>query len=464
MISIILRTSSKSDVGSLYLYMKNRKLGLNKYIALGLKIRSNSWNTSAQLPKDTAGMEPVKELDDMSYMNLTTKLLKLKSILKPMEEDGTILNTVTDDNGSSVDIVKYTINQVLNAEHIADVKAKEEEDRKRKENARMEEESRNRMTLNKFIDNYIQECESGKRLKKKSSRNIAFSTIKGYKGFQSQFNEYQKKRHKVIDFDDVTMDFYKDFKRFFIEKEYSPNTIARHVRILKIMLYAAKDMKYINNLDFTNSGFSADWEDVDNVYLTEERVQQMYEFDLSENETLSDARDIFIVGCLTGQRVSDYKRINSRMIVKLRDGKDYIHLTQQKTHKEIYVPLDIRVKNILDRHNGTLPKIYDQHLNQRIKEVGERLGWTEIADISEHKGTLTYKSDKRFCDCIKTHTARRTYATVAYQNNVPLAAIMAVTGHSSETMLKKYLKLDSKERAMLAAQEMEKVTKIMEAL
>jgi hypothetical protein len=30
-------------------------------------------------------------------------------------------------------------------------------------------------------------------------------------------------------------------------------------------------------------------------------------------------------------------------------------------------------------------------------------------------------------------------------------------------MLKKYLKLDSKERAMLAAQEMAKVTKIMEA-
>ena len=457
MINFILRVGKDAKVGSLSVLWKNKnakclQCGSTKF-KLGIKIRADKWNQSSHLPKNTTDTQPVTELNGMSYSTLTSKLLDIKRQLDPKDKD----NTLTKEEAQEV------INSVINAEHIADVKAKEEEDRKRKEKARMEEEARNRMTLNKFIDNYIHECESGQRLKKKSSRNIAFSTIKGYKGFQSQFNEYQKKRHKVMDFDDVTMDFYKDFKRFFIEKEYSPNTIARHVRILKIMLYAAKDMKYIHNLDFTNSGFSADWEDVDNVYLTEERVQQMYEFDLSDNETLSDARDIFIIGCLTGQRVSDYKRINSRMIVKLRDGKEYIHLTQQKTHKEIYVPLDIRVKNILDRHNGTLPKIYDQHLNQRIKEVGERLGWTEIADISERKGTLTYKSDKRFCDCIKTHTARRTYATVAYQNNVPLAAIMAVTGHSSETMLKKYLKLDSKERAMLAAQEMAKVTKIMEA-
>ena len=42
------------------------------------------------------------------------------------------------------------------------------------------------------------------------------------------------------------------------------------------------------------------------------------------------------------------------------------------------------------------------------------------------------------------------------EEGVPLSAIMAVTGHSSEDMLKKYLKLDSKEKALLALAEFKK--------
>jgi hypothetical protein len=37
---------------------------------------------------------------------------------------------------------------------------------------------------------------------------------------------------------------------------------------------------------------------------------------------------------------------------------------------------------------------------------------------------------------------------------------MAVTGHSSEAMLRKYLKLDNKERAIIAAQDFEKARRI----
>jgi integrase len=70
---------------------------------------------------------------------------------------------------------------------------------------------------------------------------------------------------------------------------------------------------------------------------------------------------------------------------------------------------------------------------------------------------LQYESSKRFCDAIKTHTARRSFATNSYKAGVPLSAIMAVTGHSSEEMLKRYLKLNTKEKALLAAAEFDKV-------
>lgn len=344
-------------------------------------------------------------------------------------------------------------------------------------------------TFMEFVAQYIQECESGERLKQKSTRKITAGTIKNYKGFLAQMEEYQKVRKKVIDWDDLDLDFYRDYKQFFIEKKYSPNTIARHIKNMKTMLYAAKDLHLTTRDDFMSKQWSADREDVDNIYIPVERLRQMYAFDMSDYKAmkkraeqfsmddkeqkalvhalqrdiyrrkLTEARDIFILGCLTGQRVSDYKRINKDMIETIQGNRKFLHLVQQKTGKDVYVPYDDMIGEILDRYDGSLPKIWDQHLNDRIKVVGLLLGWTEPAGLTERRGLLEYESKKRFCDAIATHTARRTFATNAYKTGVPLSAIMAVTGHASEDMLRRYLKLNTKERALMAAAEFDKVRK-----
>lgn len=456
MIKIILRTMKDNTWGVLALCVKSRKLGVNTDISLHCKIKTKDFVIKSGLPK-RYDVRPVKELHGLSYAQLTDRLHKIIRVLSAAEEEGTL----------TVDMARNVARNVITQEapEIGLTRASK------------------CMTLKDFISEYISDCESGKRLKKKSTRRIAPLTIKGYKGFLSQLIAYQESRHKVIEFSDVDMDFYHDFCQFFLEKKYSPNTIARHIRILKIMMYAAKDMKLTDNLDFTCSDFAANWEDVDNVYLTDDMVQQMYSLvitddtiknfvgNLPESEQdlwkrklrradtkklLNEAKDIFTVGCLTGQRVSDYKRIDKSMYKTLRDGKQYIMITQEKTGKTIYIPGDERVKVILNRYNGKLPHIYDQDLNERIKIIGRILGWTQVAGITVRKGLMEYKSKKKFYECIKTHTARRTFATNAYKAGVPLSAIMAVTGHSSEAMLKRYLKLDDKERAILASAEFNK--------
>lgn len=195
--------------------------------------------------------------------------------------------------------------------------------------------------------------------KEGGTTNISPGTVKSYKGFQAQFKEYQSARLRVIDFSDLTLDFYNDFRLFLTDKEYSPNTIARMVKICKTICYAAEQLKL---MDATNVrvGFDVIYKDVDNVYLTEERIQELYEYNLSNRPAWEKIKDVFVVGCLTGQRVSDYKRINSKMIVTLTDGNKYIKLKQEKTGNIVYIPLDYRVAAILDKYNGTLPKVYDQ--------------------------------------------------------------------------------------------------------
>ena len=347
-----------------------------------------------------------------------------------------------------------------------------------------------KMTLKEWIREFIRQCEDGERLKRRSTKKITPGTIKSYKGTLAQLEAYEVSCHRLVDFDDVTIDFYDSWKAFFIKKMYSPNTIGRHVKNLKTFLFAAEDMKLTTRDDYKSERFSVDHEDVDNVYLTEERISQLFDFDPTDAEqvaacinalpkedrkrmteltdrelsrkALAVAKDVFLVGCLTGQRISDYKRISSNMIVELNDGRRYIDITQEKTAKPIYIPLDERVTEILDKYNGVLPKVYDQKINMRIKIVGHLLGWTENAGVRELHGTMAIDKGKKFYECIKTHTARRTFATNAYKRGVPLSSIMAVTGHSSEAMLRKYLKLDNKERAMIAAQDFEnaKVTRM----
>lgn len=356
------------------------------------------------------------------------------------------LNTVLDSN---VEITNESINrriyEIVYAEQIATEKERAEAEAKALE----EEQATN---FNDFITQFIHECETGKRKKKGGTTNVSPGTVKSYKGFQSQFKAYQDTRLRVIDFKDLTLEFYNDFRLFLTDKEYSPNTIARMVKICKTICYAAEQLKLMDAGN-VRTGFDVIYKDVDNVYLTEERIQELYEYDLSNRPAWEKVKDVFVVGCLTGQRVSDYKRINSKMIVTLTDGNRYIKIKQEKTGNTVYIPLDYRVEAILNKYDGTLPKVYDQKINDHIKEIGEALGWTEIVELDEQRGAMEYTAKKRFCDLLKTHTCRRSLATNMQKAGASLSSIMAITGHSSEQQLKTYLKLDESEKSMLAAKE-----------
>lgn len=356
------------------------------------------------------------------------------------------LNTILDSN---VEITNESINrrihEIVYAEQIAAEKERAEAEAKALE----EEQATN---FNDFITQFIHECETGKRKKKGGTTNVSPGTVKSYKGFQSQFKAYQDTRLRVVDFKDLTLEFYNDFRLFLTDKEYSPNTIARMVKICKTICYAAEQLKLMDAGN-VRTGFDVIYKDVDNVYLTEERIQELYEYDLSNRPAWEKVKDVFVVGCLTGQRVSDYKRINSKMIVTLTDGNRYIKIKQEKTGNIVYIPLDYRVEAILNKYGGTLPKVYDQKINDHIKEIGEALGWTEIVELDEQRGAMEYTAKKRFCDLLKTHTCRRSLATNMQKAGASLSSIMAITGHSSEQQLKTYLKLDESEKSMLAAKE-----------
>ena len=79
---------------------------------------------------------------------------------------------------------------------------------------------RNRESLTDYIARYTREMEDGTRLNIHKLRYGA-STIKNYKGFIIQFDEFCKAKRKRFDFGDIDLKFYDDFVAWFTAKDYS---------------------------------------------------------------------------------------------------------------------------------------------------------------------------------------------------------------------------------------------------
>ena len=60
----------------------------------------------------------------------------------------------------------------------------------------------------------------------------------------------------------------------------------------------------------------------------------MLKVDLSDKpKGYEEARDLFMVGVLTAQRISDYNNIQPGDILKGEDGRTFIQFVQKKTKK-----------------------------------------------------------------------------------------------------------------------------------
>ena len=306
---------------------------------------------------------------------------------------------------------------------------------------------RSRESLSDYIARYVREMESGERLNIHKLR-YGLSTIKNYKGFVIQFDEFCKAMHKRYDFGDIDLKFYDDFVAYFTAKDYSINTIGRHVKELKIIMRAAREEGLHDNGLIESRKFRVLTAEVENIYLTESEIKAIAEVDLKGDKQKSIARDIFLVGCYTAQRFSDYSTINEGNIRTLESGQRVIDLKQQKTGNKVIIPIRAELQAILDKYDNRLPKAYEQKVNKYIKEIAREAGIVDMVEVSyvesgEKKSHLVEK-----CELVKTHTARRSGATNMYLAGIPTIAIMKITGHKTEKEFMKYIKITEEQTAM----------------
>lgn len=295
-------------------------------------------------------------------------------------------------------------------------------------------------TLFGFIQNFVD--NSGTRINTKTGNPVCYKMRREYEVTFDYLREYCDDT-KELDFIDIDLEFYQDFVAFLRKKGLATNTIGKKIQTLKIFLNAATEQGINKYQKFRSRNFKTLTEDVDNIYLTKEELQKFYNHDFSNNPKLERVRDLFLVGCWTGCRFSDLNQITPDKI-----KGDFIEFKQKKTGQKVVIPIHPTVVRILKKYDGKLPGlISNQKYNEYLKQAAEIAEINETFIKSESKNGLTIEKKYPKYELITSHTARRSFCTNAYKDNIPTLAIMSISGHRTEKAFLKYIKADGMEHA-----------------
>ena len=169
-------------------------------IALGITLSGKDWQFIDNVLRSA---EQAQKMGTAVVLRdtLAQKLWEVKTALDGLIMSGNVSNSTAKKTADG--ILKAEIYKVVESQNAEQEQQREEE----------------HVSLMQWIETFIGQCESGERLKRKSTKNVTAGTIKTYRGTLAQLKAYQEKRHRIIDFEDVTLDFYDDWRKFFLEKK-----------------------------------------------------------------------------------------------------------------------------------------------------------------------------------------------------------------------------------------------------
>ena len=292
------------------------------------------------------------------------------------------------------------------------------------------------------IDDYVKSKQSA----------VKHCTINVINAMKAHLKSFESFRKEPITFDSFDMNFYEEFVKFLtydivhlrrkeVIKGLKVNSIGKTVKHLKSFLKDRMRKKIIPFMDL--GAYKVMEEEVDAVYLTWQELSLIYHLDLSASSNLEKYRDLFVLGCLTGFRFSDYSDIKPE---EVRGGMLYVN--QTKTLSTVVVPLRNDARKILiEKYNLQMPQVSNPNFNYYIKEVVRLAGIDEMIKITHKRGNKIIEETRPKYNWIMSHTCRRSFCTNEFLDGTPTNLIMAISGHKTEKAFRRYIKADQVQKA-----------------
>lgn len=284
------------------------------------------------------------------------------------------------------------------------------------------------------------------KMKEPNGKGIALATEKKYNTIINKLVEFEKHLNEPILFKNVDLKFRSELVNYFSEvHRLSDNTIGRYLKFVKSLCLDAQRNGIIVNREIDYfKGYTVN---APKIILSFSELEQIKSANLSNNN-LKITRDWLIIGCYTGQRVSDLLRMNANFIQQ-NFGAELIVLRQEKTGNLVQIPMHIEIKRVLLRRNGKFPPLFVENMesnkslfNRYLKNLCEEAGIN-----AREKGSIYNVETKRNEEgvfekykMVSSHICRRSFATNFYGNpKYPTSMLMNITAHSSEKMFLEYI-------------------------
>lgn len=371
--------------------------------------------------------------------------------------------------------IKEAVESVVYAE-VRELQRKEEEDRLA---MKLEMEESKRKNVLAFLRNFIEGIKEG--VIKHNGNRYSPNTCKVWSSFELILTDFYNSNPFTWEMIDRRL---ADRFVYTLEKKgYLPKTINKYTICFRAMVGNAYQARLHQN-DIAEKSFSKvrvrECDKVKEIYLNDTELQALYEMPLSGME--AQVRDVFLVGCYTCQRFSDYSALKKENFTTTSKGTKVVKLMQKKTNTNVVVPImNDNLLQIAEKYNFNIPTVSDVILNRYIKNILKELSdsvpslkLTEVTKLTmkerskEASGEITYMRNeygeviKYRYDLVSSHTARRSGITNLYLTGLfDTVQMMSISGHKDERTFFEYIKLSSDEiadRIMERYQQSEKAS------
>lgn len=319
-----------------------------------------------------------------------------------------------------------------------------------------------------FFEQVLNNTKSGKRLitiGKNSGKRYTRNAYKNYGITLSAIKRYmQYMGIAELSLEAINKEFYEDFRFYCYNIENKEkSTFGGYIKDIKTVMGES------NTPGFKTKDYIIPSYEADTLYLTVDQINKITDLDLSDktkfhtyvkgNEvlkigypTLDRVRDLFLIGCYTGLRFSDFNTLDAQSI----EG-NFIKIKQIKTGSRVTIPIMSKLRPVLNKYPDSLPTISNQKFNDYIKFVAELAGLTESRKITDTKGNIENEKTYPLYRLVTSHCCRRSYATNMFKAGVPPMLIMSATGHKTETSFLKYIRANNDDKARLLAETLQKL-------
>ncbi|WP_430427420.1 phage integrase SAM-like domain-containing protein [Maribacter litoralis] len=283
-------------------------------------------------------------------------------------------------------------------------------------------------------------------LSKMRNSQKSVATVKKYYTIIKKLNAYQQSINKKLLVEEVDLSFREKFIDYLsVQNKLSMNTIGRYLKFVKtICLDADKNGVPVSKQLAFFKGFT---EESPTVTLSFNDLQKIKNAELNEDK-YEISRDWLIIGCYTGQRVSDLLRMSLKMIQNIQHY-DFIVLNQKKTGKIVQIPIHPEVRTILDKRKGQFPPLFTNNIesnktffNRYLKDLCEKASINELVEgnLYDEETKRTRKGLYEKYKLVSSHICRRSFATNFYGNSkYPTPILMNITAHSTERQFLEYI-------------------------